>query len=67
MNYAIEMGSGAMIKIPGFIKICSAIKKLIGRDTKSYRQHGDCIGLLLFFQNKMSRLKIFNETTLCYK
>jgi hypothetical protein len=29
MNYAIEMGSGAMIYIPSFIKIGSAIQKLI--------------------------------------
>jgi hypothetical protein len=29
MNYAIEMDSDAMIYIPGFIKIGSAIQKLI--------------------------------------
>jgi hypothetical protein len=29
MKYAVEMGSGAMIYIPSFIKIGSAIKKLI--------------------------------------
>jgi hypothetical protein len=67
MKYATEMGSGVMINIPGFIKIGSAIQKLIGRDIKSQRRHGDRISLLLFFQNKQSRLKIFNETTLCYK
>jgi hypothetical protein len=32
MNYAAEMGSGAMIYIPSFIKIGSGIQKLIGRD-----------------------------------
>jgi hypothetical protein len=31
MKYAIEMGSGAMIYIPSFIKIGSGIPKLIGR------------------------------------
>jgi hypothetical protein len=30
MKYAIEMGSGAMIYMPSFIKIGSAIQKLIG-------------------------------------
>jgi hypothetical protein len=29
MKYAIWMGSGAMIYIPSFIKICSGIQKLI--------------------------------------
>jgi hypothetical protein len=31
MKYAVEMGSGAMIDIPGFIKIGSGIQQLIGR------------------------------------
>jgi hypothetical protein len=30
MKYAIEMGSGAMIHIPSFIKIGLAILKLMG-------------------------------------
>jgi hypothetical protein len=30
MKYAVEMGSGAMIYIPNFIKIGSGIQKLIG-------------------------------------
>jgi hypothetical protein len=30
MKYAVEMGSGAMIDIPSFIKINSVIQKLIG-------------------------------------
>jgi hypothetical protein len=30
MKYAVEMGSGAIIYIPSFIKIVSAIQKLIG-------------------------------------
>jgi hypothetical protein len=46
MKYAVEMSSGAMIYIPSFIKIGSAIQKLIGR---IHRQHGDCISLLSFF------------------
>jgi hypothetical protein len=31
MKYAVEMGSGAMIYIPSFIKIGVGIQKLIGR------------------------------------
>jgi hypothetical protein len=30
MKYAVEMGSGAMIYIPSFIKSGSGIQKLIG-------------------------------------
>jgi hypothetical protein len=30
MKYAVEMGSGAMMYIPSFIKIGSGIQKLIG-------------------------------------
>jgi hypothetical protein len=30
MKYAVELGSGAMIYIPNFIKIGSAIQKLRG-------------------------------------
>jgi hypothetical protein len=39
MKYAIEMGSGAMIYIPSFIKIGVGIQKL----------HGDLVSLFLFF------------------
>jgi hypothetical protein len=35
MNYAVQMGSGAMIYIPGFIKIASSIEKLIWGYTDS--------------------------------
>jgi hypothetical protein len=34
MKYAVEMGSGAMIYIPRFIKIGSGIQKLIEWDTQ---------------------------------
>jgi hypothetical protein len=34
MRYGVEMGSGAMIYIPSFIKIGSGIQKLIG-DTQT--------------------------------
>jgi hypothetical protein len=40
MNYAIEMGSSTMICISSFIKIGSAIRKLIGEDTQAaWRLH----------------------------
>jgi hypothetical protein len=55
MNYTDEMGSGAMIHIPGSINTGSGIQKLIRR---THRQQGDLINLLLFFQNKVCRLKI---------
>jgi hypothetical protein len=34
MKYAVEMGSGAMIYIPSFIKIGSDVQKLIGVNAK---------------------------------
>jgi hypothetical protein len=42
MKYAVEIGSGTMI----FIKIGSAIQKLIGGDTQTHRQCGDRVSLL---------------------
>jgi hypothetical protein len=59
MKYVVEMGSGATIYIPGFIKTSSGILKLIRVDT----QHDDCISLLLLFQNKESGLKRRKHTT----
>jgi hypothetical protein len=49
------MGSGVMIYIPSFIKIGSRIHKLLGGGI--HRQQRDLMSLLLFFQNKESRLK----------
>jgi hypothetical protein len=61
MKYAFEMGPGAMIHIPSFVKIGSGIEKFDGGGThthsKTHRQQGDLVSLLLFFQNKESRLK----------
>jgi hypothetical protein len=55
MKYAVEMGSGAMIYTPSFIKGWFSIPKLMGwGDT----QKNYLISLLLFiFQNKESMLK----------
>jgi hypothetical protein len=45
MQCAVEMGSGAMIYMPSFIKIGSGTQKLIGGID---RQGEDRINLLLF-------------------
>jgi hypothetical protein len=58
VKYAVEMGSGAVIYIPSFIKIGSGILKLMRGDSQTHRQHEDRISLLSFFQNKESMLKI---------
>jgi hypothetical protein len=47
MEYAVEMGSGAMIYTPSFMKIGSNIQKLVRTITD--REHGDRISLLSFF------------------
>jgi hypothetical protein len=64
MEYAVEMGSGAMVYIISFIKIGSSIQRLIEGDSQTHRQHGDLISLLLFFQNKENALKS-KENPLC--
>jgi hypothetical protein len=37
MKYAVDMGPGAMIYVPSFIKIGSAIQKLIGGDSQTHK------------------------------
>jgi hypothetical protein len=56
MKCAVEMGSGAMIYMPSFIKIGSGIQTLTGRgaihrdtDTQTNIEHEDRICLLSFF------------------
>jgi hypothetical protein len=58
MKYVVEMGSGAMIYIPSFIKTSSGIIGGIHR----HRKHGDLMRLPSFFQNKESTLKTFPIT-----
>jgi hypothetical protein len=48
-EYAIEMGSNAMIHIPNFMKIGSGIQVKKG-DSQTPRQHGDCISILFFLK-----------------
>jgi hypothetical protein len=57
MKYAVEMGSGAMIYIASYINIGSDIQQVIRGDSQTHRQQGDRISLLLYFQNKESKLK----------
>jgi hypothetical protein len=35
MKYVVEMGSGATIYIPGFVRTGSGIENLIGRDSQT--------------------------------
>jgi hypothetical protein len=48
--------------IPNLINIGSVIQKFIG-DTQTYRQDGDIISLILFFQNKESRQKFLRSSS----
>jgi hypothetical protein len=59
---AVEMGSGAMIYVPSFIKIGSGIQKLIGggytyRHADTHMQEGELIRLHSFSENEHSRLE----------
>jgi hypothetical protein len=63
MNYAVELGSGAMIYISSFMKTCYGVQTLLGF-VYTYRQQGDLISLLLFFQNKESRIKTLKKSSL---
>jgi hypothetical protein len=61
MNYAVEMGSGAVIYISSFIKSGLDMQKLIGEinmQTHRHRQECDFISLLLGFENEENRLKM---------
>jgi hypothetical protein len=56
MQYAIEMGLGAIIYTPSFMKIGSDIQQLIGG---KHRQHGYLISLLLFFKIRNVDYKLY--------
>jgi hypothetical protein len=58
------MDSGVMIYKPNFMKIGSGIRKFIMRDSHTNRQQGDLISLLLFFQNKESRVQMLYISSL---
>jgi hypothetical protein len=52
MKYAVEMGSGATIYTPSFLKTGSGIQKLIEGGSQTHKQHGDLISLISFFFSK---------------
>jgi hypothetical protein len=52
MKYAVEMGSVAMIYIPGFIKIGSGVEKSTKGDSQTHRQHGNLRSPILFHFSK---------------
>jgi hypothetical protein len=54
------MGSGGIIYIQYFIRINLGIHKFLG-EIQEHRQHSNPISLLLFFQNKESRLETINN------
>jgi uncharacterized transporter YbjL len=56
MKYAAEMNSGAMTYTPGFIKIGSAIQKLLGAGGYTDSMEIE-YAYFNFFKNKDSRLK----------
>jgi hypothetical protein len=59
MKYAVKMDSGATIHKPIFINIGSDFQKLMGGGRGlTGTQQGVRISLILFFQQKESRLKI---------
>jgi hypothetical protein len=54
MKYAVEMASGAMIYIQSFIKNWFRHSDVVVEwvDSRTHRQQGDPINLLLFFFSK---------------
>jgi hypothetical protein len=50
MKFIVEMDSSDMLYIPSFLRIGSRIQKLLwGIHIQTHRQHGNLIGVLLFF------------------
>jgi hypothetical protein len=48
----IDLSSWGTLYIPSFMKIYFRHSKVEKGDTQTHRQHGDCISLYSFFQNK---------------
>jgi hypothetical protein len=58
MKYAVEMSSGVVVYIDTkFHKDWFRHPKVYRGNTLTYRQHGNLINLLLFFENKESKQK----------
>jgi hypothetical protein len=49
MKYAADIGSAAIIHIPGPIKIGSDIQKLVGGNSQTHRQRRYCLRFGLIF------------------
>jgi hypothetical protein len=56
MKCAVDMGSFAMVYVPGFIKIGSGIQRLLGRIHRHTGGKVISYARFNFFQNKESRL-----------
>jgi hypothetical protein len=61
MKYAAEIDSGAMLYIPSFINISSAIQKLTGGGYTDTQRAWWSQKPILFFQNKESGIKSKQE------
>jgi hypothetical protein len=57
MKYAVEVGACVVIYIPSFMKIGSGIQKLTRGIHRHTQTECDLRSLVLFFENKESRLK----------
>jgi F0F1-type ATP synthase alpha subunit len=72
MKYAVEMGSGAMIYIPSFIKIGSGIQKLIlgnSQTDKRARARSTVISKAYFYVfkiRKVGQIQASNMFHICY-
>jgi hypothetical protein len=58
MRYAVEMGSGAMMYIPSFIKIGSGIQKLMVGDTQTHKLMGGIYEVALKWGSRDSAIGI---------
>jgi hypothetical protein len=59
VKYVIQMGSVVIIYVhTKFHKDWFRHSKFNREDTQTHRQHGDCINLIFFLQNKVGRLKV---------
>jgi hypothetical protein len=50
MKYVVELGSGAMMYIPSFMKTGSGIETLSVGRIHRHRQHGNSIPIFSFFK-----------------
>jgi hypothetical protein len=58
LKYAVEIGSGAMIYIPSFVR-----HSKVDENTQTHRQHGDLISPVFF--SKGNKLKTCGRVVCC--